>query len=158
VPSPTKQLRQRPDLPQRQSSAIAESGAKRSLLGSYNAIHRNVSAVEDGLGNPDSEQEDEGMEEAELAAEDFEAEKNDIGFNKFEGSEKGPALSSEEEPSEEVPLEEESSEEEQNEPIQILKTNKIENLFQYLLKAIVATNQDEIISCRVDTKDEGSLW
>jgi hypothetical protein len=49
------QYLQRPDLPQRQSSAIAESGAKRSLLGSYNAIHRNVSAVEDGLGNPDSD-------------------------------------------------------------------------------------------------------
>jgi hypothetical protein len=108
---------QRPDLPQRQSSAIAESGAKRSLLGSYNAIHRNVSAVEDGLGYPGSEQEDEGMEEAELAAEDFEAEKNDIEFKKCEDSDKGPVLSSEKESSEEVPLEEESSEEESSEAV-----------------------------------------
>ena len=55
------------------------------------SINQNVSAVEDGLGNSDSEKEDEGMEEAELAAEDFEAEESDIEFKKCEGSDKSPA-------------------------------------------------------------------
>ena len=60
-------------------------------------------AVEDGLGNAESEQEDEGMEEAELAAADCAAEESDIEFKKIENGYKSPALSSEEEPSEDVP-------------------------------------------------------
>ena len=58
--------------------------ANSEYKGAYDAINRNVWAVEDGLGNAESEQEDEGMEEAELAAEDCAAEESDIEFKKIE--------------------------------------------------------------------------